>query len=470
MAAWGAIQRILAAIDRFVAFLKAVKSGNAGPAFANALAAAAVAVIEFVSQFLLRKIAGAASKVAAKIKAIAQKIGKRLMAALKKVGGKLKRGWNKVKAKAKSVKEKVFGPKKKKSPEDERKDKQARLDKAVAALQPKIAALMAKGTTGMALKARLLAWRVMYRLTKLEAHKAGDKVEIVATVNPFAKVGEGTELDGPRLREVAHLTAEKLLSRQDVRDAAAAMQQHVLDNPGTPLPIPKGASWGGALQFAKTQALPKTGTVQHYAIGGDGFDVSEQKKRGTANAVVREIGTYPEIADEISKSGMSDIRTATALRSLAATGEMPGVEPAQQELLKRLAFLMHHRESRRDEGNHAFGPMTLDLIRQGNMTFDEAFKQYENDPNRRGGRGAYPNSMLNATAAERGLAHDEGRPYSDKSLATRADREELKRREIELVVRWVELKYKAELGAIAVSETVIAADIEKMVLGYYGLG
>ncbi len=63
MAAWGAIQKILAAIDRFIAFLKAVKSGGAGPAFASALAAAAVAVIEFVSQFLLRKIAGAASKV-----------------------------------------------------------------------------------------------------------------------------------------------------------------------------------------------------------------------------------------------------------------------------------------------------------------------------------------------------------------------------------------------------------------------
>ena len=92
VAAWGAIQRILAAIDRFIAFLKAVKSGNAGPAFAQALAAAAVAVIEFVSQFLLRKIAGAASKVAGKIKAIAQKIGKRLMAAMKKVGKAVKKG------------------------------------------------------------------------------------------------------------------------------------------------------------------------------------------------------------------------------------------------------------------------------------------------------------------------------------------------------------------------------------------
>ncbi len=141
MAAWGAIQRILAAIDRFIAFLKAVKSGNAGPAFAQALAAAAVAVIEFVSQFLLRKIAGAASKVAGKIKAIAQKIGKRLMAALKKVGKAVKKGVNKLKRKAKKVKEKVFGKKKKKTGRRTRQqDKQKRLDDAVTALRPKIMA------------------------------------------------------------------------------------------------------------------------------------------------------------------------------------------------------------------------------------------------------------------------------------------------------------------------------------------
>ena len=103
-AAWGAVQRILAAIDRFVAFLRAVKSGGAGPAFAQALAAAAVAVIEFVSQFLLRRIAGAAKKVAGKIKAIAQRIGKRIMGAVKKVGAKVKRGAGK-------LRDKVFGKK-----------------------------------------------------------------------------------------------------------------------------------------------------------------------------------------------------------------------------------------------------------------------------------------------------------------------------------------------------------------------
>ena len=161
IAAWGAIQRILAAIDRFIAFLKAVKSGNAGPAFAQALAAAAVAVIEFVSQFLLRKIAGAASKVAGKIKAIAQKIGKRLMAAMKKVGKAVKKGYNKLKAKAKKAKEKIFGPKKKKKPRRTRprrsRSGSTRRSTRSSRRSPRWSA---KGTSSsLLLKAQLLAWR-----------------------------------------------------------------------------------------------------------------------------------------------------------------------------------------------------------------------------------------------------------------------------------------------------------------------
>jgi hypothetical protein len=185
MAAWGAIQRILAAIDRFIAFLKAVKSGNAGSAFAQALAAAAVAVIEFVSQFLLRKIAGAASKVAGKIKAIAQKIGKRLMAGMKKVGNKLKKGYNKLKAKAKKAKEKIFGPKKKK---DDKQENQDRLDKAVRELTPKVQALVRKGVGRLRLKAQLAFWKLRYRLSSLEITGSGKSVGVRAKVNPEADI------------------------------------------------------------------------------------------------------------------------------------------------------------------------------------------------------------------------------------------------------------------------------------------
>jgi hypothetical protein len=69
-------------------FLKAVKTGQSGPQFGAALAAAGVVLIDFVSNWLLKRVRGAASKVAAKVKEIAKKIGRKLKAATKKLGGK----------------------------------------------------------------------------------------------------------------------------------------------------------------------------------------------------------------------------------------------------------------------------------------------------------------------------------------------------------------------------------------------
>src|SRR3989441_12103134 len=74
-AAWGSLGRILQAFDAFIAFLKGVRWGNAGPLFGGALAAGAVAVIEFISQFLLQRLLGAAGAVACKIRALAKRIG-----------------------------------------------------------------------------------------------------------------------------------------------------------------------------------------------------------------------------------------------------------------------------------------------------------------------------------------------------------------------------------------------------------
>ena len=160
MAAWGAIQKILAAIDRFIAFLKAVKSGGAGPAFANALAAAAVAVIEFVSQFLLRKIAGAAGKVAGKIKAIAQKIGKKLMAGLKKVGKKIKRGATQ--AQGQGLRQEEEGPEEEGQGQEEgREGGQAEAPRRRRPrLRPKIRGARRQGRRSLRMKAQLLYWKL----------------------------------------------------------------------------------------------------------------------------------------------------------------------------------------------------------------------------------------------------------------------------------------------------------------------
>ncbi|MFB7469391.1 DUF4157 domain-containing protein [Kitasatospora sp. NPDC056184] len=78
VAAWNTISRIVAAIGKFVAFLKAVKSGSAACLFADAVAAGVVALLDFISNFLLSKLKGAGKAVGTRLKGIAQRILKGL--------------------------------------------------------------------------------------------------------------------------------------------------------------------------------------------------------------------------------------------------------------------------------------------------------------------------------------------------------------------------------------------------------
>ena len=98
-----------------------------------------MAVIEFVSQFLLRKIAGAASKVAGKIKAIAQKIGQKLMKALKKVGKAqegLQASRRRHAAQGQGLRQEEEDRPRKDKKKDDKQDKEDRLAKARAAIPP----------------------------------------------------------------------------------------------------------------------------------------------------------------------------------------------------------------------------------------------------------------------------------------------------------------------------------------------
>jgi hypothetical protein len=87
-AAWGSLSRILQAVDAFVGFLKGVRWGNAGQLFGKAIAAGAVAVIEFISLFLLQRLMGAVGAVAGKLRSLAKQIGARLAS----LGGHAVRG------------------------------------------------------------------------------------------------------------------------------------------------------------------------------------------------------------------------------------------------------------------------------------------------------------------------------------------------------------------------------------------
>jgi YwqJ-like deaminase len=74
IAAYKTISSIITAISKFVAFLKAVISGTAARMFATAVAAGAVALIAFISNWLLSKLKGAAEGLGSKLKGMAEKI------------------------------------------------------------------------------------------------------------------------------------------------------------------------------------------------------------------------------------------------------------------------------------------------------------------------------------------------------------------------------------------------------------
>jgi hypothetical protein len=96
-AAWASISYILNAVGQFIQFLKSVRGGNSGPPFASAVAAAAVAVIDFVSNWLLARLQNKAlDKITEKIRKIARKIAARLKGVMGKVGGKVKGALNTV--------------------------------------------------------------------------------------------------------------------------------------------------------------------------------------------------------------------------------------------------------------------------------------------------------------------------------------------------------------------------------------
>lgn len=190
-AAWGSIQRIISAISKFVEFLKAVKSGGAGPQFASMVAAAAVVVIDFVANWLLRKLRGPGTKVGGKIKAIAQKIMAKIKAAAKKVmrwvKGKFKglaakfKGWKK---KFDDWRQKRKDKKGKDKGKNKEQEKVERLNKAIAFVTPRVQAMLNRGTHRVWLVSKLLFWRLRFRIRVLRVVQNGESVHVEAANSP----------------------------------------------------------------------------------------------------------------------------------------------------------------------------------------------------------------------------------------------------------------------------------------------
>jgi hypothetical protein len=90
IAAWGAISSIIRAFKTFFAFLKAVNAGGVQAAclFAMAVATGAVALLDFITEFLLIRLGRALKKVGDKLKKLAKKITDKLRRPPRRPGGR----------------------------------------------------------------------------------------------------------------------------------------------------------------------------------------------------------------------------------------------------------------------------------------------------------------------------------------------------------------------------------------------
>jgi hypothetical protein len=477
-AAWGTVSRVIQAFDRFMGFLKAVKTGQSGPQFGAALAAAGVVLIDFVSNWLLKRVRGAASKVAGKVKEIAKKIGRKLKAATKKLGGKFGK-----------VKDKFFGKKGNKEGKDskhnqdnkhsneQKADKDSKnkekLDKAVRELEPKIRSLLQRGVSGIRLRAQLAFWRLSYRLSELRVNKQGGRgLQFFAKVNPEAVFGNGVKIEGNELlRFIREVVRDEVLKHPKVQTAAQAIQQAKTSGSNRvhltgPEYFPAAAMYYRNAPRSQPKP-PKTASARQekIQIGSEPTIVSETQKqsnKGTPSEKVNGLGTYPEISKELEvlaqgSGGLSNAQLAQAMQELIQTGKLPDAlakKPGEdlntrrqkeklQKKLTRLSWLMFGTESERNPATIATAPMTLELIAKGKMDWKEAFDskpQISKDGKFVGGAGAFPMSMKDAVPASRRVdddANPQTFPKRTGEVGTKETANELRQREIDLVVRWV---------------------------------
>jgi hypothetical protein len=217
-AGWASLGRILQAFEAFFAFLRHVKLGSAGPLFAKAVAAGAIAAVEFVSNFLLTRLKGAASSVSNRLRALARRIGERLGA----IGGRIVHGVKAVGSGIRRAGQKVragFDRLRGKRPEsqaDHEGAKRKREEAAFTATKAKLDALFAKGISRARLAAQIAILRVRYRWSSLGLQGAPDakNAEVIGGFSPKRRVTSGPVRDSDSLEA---LIGEDLIAQTKLR-------------------------------------------------------------------------------------------------------------------------------------------------------------------------------------------------------------------------------------------------------------
>jgi hypothetical protein len=370
-AAWGTISRIIAAFAAFMAFLLAVKSGGAGPLFATVLASAAVVVLDFVANWLLKKLASAAKKVGAKLKGIAEKF-------------KAKRKAKKDAKAAKKHHDEHDGPggKKKdkdhdgnaKSKEEKRKEEiTKRVEKAQRELPPKVRSLLARKPSKLRVRAQFALWKLTYRLSRFELRGDEGKLEIFAQVNPTVDLGlSGWTFETKAVMKVLHDLAGEYLNRGRMAGGPPKSEDGALDLSARPDATGlAGNRQPGPAKYrtGKTEAGDDTGYREEIVAFGWGRMKPYEGGSGS---------NYDAL-----KKKLEGVAVGPALGKMARGEPVPNLTREQKGALEELCGLWpggkeasHPKESFGHQRDLTSSYMLGQLMESKGMTLDEAMKHH----------------------------------------------------------------------------------------------
>ena len=463
-AAWGAASRMLQAFERFFAFLRAVRRGNAGPQFAELVAAAATVVLDFLANFLIARLAKGASKVGQKLRSIAQRIGQRLKAVMSKVGAKLKGIGKKIADKVRGVRDRIRDrlrrgksgkPDKKgkdKHPDDQAK-KQARLDTAVAAIRPPVVGLLHRGASSLRLKAQLAWYRLRYRLSALTV-SGGHTPQITAVVNPSQVVADGVRKAGGSLHEILNEVGRQLMNDAVVRGEVERIRAARAAGAGTEQSPRESQSMAGEAA-ALSGGAPRAAGVKEHIEGAPGVVVKEKQTYSSAPGHVKTYGTggggdyAPGIQRglaDLRASGMSDADIRVAMESVMR-GETPvhaAFEGGKKGLVRQrrvvaLTRLMMAVEPGRHPAAMATSFMGISMLGRGDLPASEVITE------------------LNPMAPKRATTHA-GYSRIDPELRAPAQVRDLGvhlEREVKMAIAYIEMLVKTEGLLFATDDDVV---------------
>ncbi|MEI7034381.1 hypothetical protein [Streptomyces pratensis] len=332
---------------------------------------------------------------------------------------------------------------------DNTRGKQQRLNRAIAALKPKISALISRHISESRLKARLFVWRKQYGLSALTAQHSGSTTDVVAKVNPEGKVAEGVVRKiGPDLHDMLTNIGNEMINRPDViadakkiqQDRLAAKQQREQDaasagapTKAAPLQARPGQSQAAEARAIHEQSLRRPRQTDDLLTMAPGLNVLERQTWSSAPGHIKTHGlgkghydpAIIDILDGLSKKGYTNQHIRQALAEISQ-----GNSPSNTEIsndhgasahLAALARLMFAVEGGRNPTALATSTMTWDSSDLPGTTWRDVVVNYN------------PMSPQGVNAVVRASLI----PETERSAALKVKVDRMLQNELNTTIRWI---------------------------------